>query len=125
MDDFINPILRKKPDQLVLHIGTNDLRRAESQVVARGVINLAHKIKQQCPGIDIIVSGILTRTDVKALSNRVSETNRLIKSLCNQNNWDFLTNSNMEAAHLNSKGLHLNLSGSQLLQNNFILAITR
>ena len=46
MDDFINPILRKKPDQLVLHIGTNDLRRAESQVVAHGVINLAHKIEQ-------------------------------------------------------------------------------
>ena len=100
MDDFINPILRKKPDQLVPHIGTNDLRRAESQVVAHGVINLAHKIEEQCPGIDIIVSGILTRTDVKALSDRVSETNRLIKTLCNQNNWDFLTNSNIEAAHL-------------------------
>ena len=125
MDDFINPILRKKPDQLVLHIGTNDLRRAESQVVAHGVINLAHKIEQQCPGIDIIVSGILTRTDVKALSDRVSETNRLIKSLCNQNNWDFLTNSNIEAAHLNSRGLHLNPSGSQLLQSNFKLAIAR
>ena len=26
MDDFIDPILRKKPDQLVLHIGTNDVR---------------------------------------------------------------------------------------------------
>ena len=125
MDDFINPILRKKPDQLVLHIGTNDLRRAESQVVAHGVINLEHKIEQQCPGIDIIVSGILTRTDVKALSDRVSETNRLIKSLCNQNNWDFLTNSNIEAAHLNSRGLQLNPSGSQLLQSNFKLAIAR
>ena len=86
MDDFINPILGKKPDQLVLHIGTNDLRRAESQVVAHGVINLAHKIEEQCPGIDIIVSEILTRTDVKGLSDRVSETNRLIKTLCNQNN---------------------------------------
>jgi hypothetical protein len=94
MDDFINPILRKKPYQLVLHIGTNDLRSAESQVVAQGVINLAPKIEQQCLGIDIIVSGILTRTDVKALADRVSETNRLIKSLCSQNNWDFLTNSN-------------------------------
>jgi hypothetical protein len=101
----------------VLHIGTNDLRRAESQVVAHGVINLAHKIEQQCPG--------LTRTDVKALSDRVSETNRLIKSLCNQNNWDFLTNSNIEAEHLNSRGLHLNPSGSQLLQSNFKLAIAR
>jgi hypothetical protein len=98
----------------VLHVGTNDLRHAESQVVAHGVINLAHKIEQQCPGIDIIVSGILRRTDVKALSDRVSETNRLIKSLCNQNNWDFLTNSNIEAAHLNSRELHLNPSGSQL-----------
>jgi hypothetical protein len=76
----------------VLHIGSNDLCRAESQVVAHGVINLAHKIEQQCPGIDIIVSGILTTTaDVKALADRVSETNRLIKSLCNQNNWDSQT----------------------------------
>lgn len=125
MDDFINPILRKKPDQLVLHIGTNDLRHAESQVVAHGVINLAHKIEQQCPGIDIIVSGILIRTDVKALADRVSETNRLIKSLCNQNNWNFLTNSNIVASHLNSRGLHLNPSGSQLLQSNFKSAIAR
>ena len=108
MDDFINPILRKKPDQLVLHIGTSDLRRAESQVVAHGVINLAHKIEEQCPGIDIIVSGILTRTDVKALSDRVSETNRLIKTLCNQNNWDFLTNSNIEATRASIRiSLHL------------------
>ena len=45
MDDFINPILRKKPDQLVLHIGTNDLRRAESQVVAHGVINWRTRLK--------------------------------------------------------------------------------
>jgi hypothetical protein len=109
----------------VLHIGSNDLRRAESQVVAHGVINLAHKIEQQCPGIDIIVSGILTTTDVKALADRVSETNRLIKSLCNQNNWEFLTNSNIEASHLNSRGLHPNHSGSQLLQINFKSAIAR
>jgi hypothetical protein len=62
---------------------------------------------------------------VKALADMVSETNSLIKSLCNQNKWDFLTNSNIEAAHLNSTGLHLNLSGSQLLQSSFKLAIAR
>ena len=40
MDDFINPILRKKPDQLVLHIGTNDLCRAESLPTARQLIRI-------------------------------------------------------------------------------------
>ena len=118
MDDFVKPIMRKKPDQLVLHIGTNDLRRAEPQVVAHGVTNLVHKIGQLFRGIDIIVSGIITKTDVKAIADRVSETNKSIKSLCNQNNWGFLPNSNIEALHLNSRGLHLNHSGSLLLQSN-------
>jgi hypothetical protein len=53
----------------------------------------------------------------------VRETNKLVKSMCDQNNWYFIANSNIRTTHLNARGLHLNHSGSLLLQNNFKLAI--
>lgn len=56
-------------------------------------------------------------------SSMVRGTNKLVKSMCDQNNWKFITNSNIKATHLNARGLHLNHSGSLLLQNNFKFAI--
>ncbi len=94
MDDFAKPILRKKPDQLVLHTGTNDLPRAEPQVVAHGVTNLAHKFEQQLNLYATRITGTFYQTQIS-----------------------------IEASHLNSTGLHLNHSGSLLLQNNFKSAI--
>ena len=63
MTDFINPILRKKPEKVILHIGTNNLRKDDGKSVADGIINLAQSIQRQCPDIEIVVSGIITRSD--------------------------------------------------------------
>ena len=57
MIDFIKPILSKKPEKIVLHIGTYNLRNDDAKTVADGITDLAHSIQQQCPGIEIIVSG--------------------------------------------------------------------
>jgi lysophospholipase L1-like esterase len=44
MKDFIKPVLRKNPDKLILHIGTNDLRNADSKRVADSISNLVQSI---------------------------------------------------------------------------------
>ena len=44
MKDFIKPILRKNPEKLILHIGTNDLRSTDLKVVADKVSNLVQTI---------------------------------------------------------------------------------
>ena len=49
MSDFIKPILRRKPETVILHIGTNNLRRGDGKSVADGIINLAQSILRQCP----------------------------------------------------------------------------
>ena len=124
MKDFIKPILRKKPEKLILHIGTNDLRSTvDLKVVADKVSNLVQTIYQQCPDIKVIVSGILTRKDVNGIADRVRQTNSLIESSCCENGWVFIENSNIKDSQLNSRGLHLNPSGSLLLQNNFKLLL--
>ena len=123
MKDFIKPILRKTPEKLILHIGTNDLRSTDLKVVANKVSNLVQTIYQQCADIKVIVSGILTRKYVNGIADRVRQTNSLIKSSCCENGWVFIENSNIKDSHLNSRGLHLNPSGSLLLQNNFKLLL--
>ncbi|RUA05886.1 MAG: hypothetical protein DSY43_03480 [Gammaproteobacteria bacterium] len=119
MSDFVKPLLRKQPDKIVLHIGTNDLRSSEPQTIADSITDLAHEIELQSPDTSIAISGIITRTDISDLTPRVSETNRILRSFCNQNGWEFAPNSNIKASHLNQKGLHLNPSGSAALQRNF------
>ena len=106
MSDFMKPILRKKPEKVILHIGTNNLRKGDAKSVADGIINLAQSIEQQCP--DTEISGIVSRSDVISASSRVKETNELVKSVCNQENWIFIPNTNLKTAHLNARGLHLN-----------------
>ena len=124
MSDYMKPILRKKPEKVILHIGTNNLRKGDAKSVADGIINLAQSIEQQCPDTEIIVSGIISRSDVISASSRVRETNKWVKSVCNQKNWIFIPNTNLKTAHLNARGLHLNSPGSLLLQNNFKLVIS-
>ncbi|XP_048581644.1 uncharacterized protein LOC116613106 [Nematostella vectensis] len=112
MADYIKPLIRKKPESIVLHIGTNDLRDSEPHNVADGVVDLAHQIESA--DISVAVSGLITRSDSEELTGRVKETNRLLRSFCNQNGWEFVPNTNITSAHLNTKGLHLNKSGTQV-----------
>ena len=82
MSDFIKPILRKKPETVTLHIGTNNLREGDGKSVADGIINLAQSIRRQCPDIEIIVSRIITRSDNVSASSKVREP-KLVKTMCN------------------------------------------
>ena len=109
-----------------MHVWTNDLRYSEPKAVADGIANLVLKIEQQCPSIQVAVSAILVRVDDTSMADRVRETSCRLKSLCNQNNWHFISNSNVTAVHLNYRGLYLNQplpSGIVVLQNNYKLAI--
>jgi hypothetical protein len=60
---------------------------------------------------------------LKALPNIRSRTCSIIKSSCRENGRVFIENSNIKDSHLNSRGLHLNPSGSLLLQKHFKLLL--
>ncbi|EDO29905.1 predicted protein [Nematostella vectensis] len=69
--------------------------------------------------VNIAVSGLTTRSDSSDLANRVRETNRILRSFCNQKDWQFSANNNINRSHLNASGLYLNPSGTTALQRNF------
>lgn len=118
MEDYLRPVLRKEPNKIILHIGTNDINYQTAQTVAEGVLNLGIQITQDSPTTDIVISGILPRTDKPNLMSKVNQANRLIKALCIENNWAFLDHESFNSTCLNSRGLHLNRKGTSILARN-------
>ena len=47
MEDFIKPILRKEPDNIIIHVGTNDVKAQEPRLTAEGIVKL--KVTRQIP----------------------------------------------------------------------------
>ena len=41
-EDFIKPILRKEPDNIIIHVGTNDVNSQEPRLTAEGIAICFH-----------------------------------------------------------------------------------
>ena len=46
VEDYLKPSLRKEPDEIILHIGTNNIRDESARDVARGIVNLITQVQQ-------------------------------------------------------------------------------
>ena len=117
MEDFVKPLLRKKPDNVVLHIGTNDLNTQEPRLTAEGIVNLALQIEGDAPETNLAISELIARADDK--DGKVSSVNKILKKFCRQNHWNFIEHNNINQTHLNRGGLLLSKTGSALLAHNF------
>jgi replicative superfamily II helicase len=118
MNDFLRPTTRRQPDKLVIHVGTNNIRSSTPQNIANEVTKVAHQFKQESKKTRIILSSLITRSDNPEFANKVKETNGALKLKCEENNWSFIDNSNINSLHLNRRGLHPTHEESALLQAN-------
>ena len=72
------PTLRGNPDEIILHLGTNDLQNDTPRQVAEGIINLMDYITQNSSA-KVTVSNLVQRTDDPAMHAKVRETNKILK----------------------------------------------
>ena len=121
MRDHIKPILRRNPDAIVMHVGTNSLRSSATvRDCAEEIVNLATMISNESSA-DLAISAIIPRSDNEVLAVKVSGVNKILKTFCNQNEWGYVDHSNISPQHdLNRSGLHLNTKGTARLATNFI-----
>ena len=49
MNDYLRPLLRKKPDEVILHAGTNNICDESPRSVAEGIVNLVTQIQHDFP----------------------------------------------------------------------------
>jgi hypothetical protein len=120
MDDYVKPVLRKKPDKLILHVGTNSLKgRENSTHCAEEIISLGEKIKRSISETELVVSCLVTRSDDEMLTRKVNEVNVALKESCIQKHWKFIDHTNITINQLNQSRIHLNKMGSRMMARNF------
>ena len=121
MESYIIPTLKREPDYLIIHCGTNDLRRDEPEVIAKKITKLAVNSKKTIR--NVAVSSILARGDSDLMEGKRLQVNSILEEslACNQisfirhetldQNWQYL---------LFEDGIHLNNEGTNVLGSSFV-----
>ena len=117
MRSHVVPTVDKSPDQICLHVGTNDLKSSTPSDVADAIIDLAREV-EKASRVWIVISELTARND--DYCDAVKAVNKRLKQFCNQDNWKLISHVNISSKGLNKGGLHLNREGNELLQKNFV-----
>jgi lysophospholipase L1-like esterase len=147
MVEAITPYARQRPDNIVLHIGTNDLTKKSNKdpslpIQQRPKIDTISNLRQvfniirrEAPSTQIVFSLATLRLDKPELRGLVSDLNNRITQLCTSFQIPVLAHDNFDAncltkpqrtepnGHRTGKpggGLHSTPNGNKVLANNFI-----
>ena len=121
MNSYCQPVIDRAPDQILLHVGTNDLsNKQKSDVnIAQDIIDLAKRIKSH--HINVVVSGLVPRYD--GYEPKRVRVNYILRDLCSEHKFKYCEHSNIDASsHLNRSKVHLNKAGVSIFANNLFEA---
>lgn len=76
--DHIKPVLRRKPNRLIIHAGTNDLTNNVN--LLKNVKLVVKKTKDESPLPKILFSGVVRRYDIERGNQLVAEVNGRLKN---------------------------------------------
>ena len=63
MKHHIRPCLARKPREIILHVGTNDLAKKNPQEIVNGIADIVNIIHVESPATKPVLSEIMMRTD--------------------------------------------------------------
>ena len=112
-------LINKKPDCIVLHMGTNNAPYCTPEKMVDQILGLKNFILQKLPTCDIIISIPTLRTDNTTANIR----NNLFVNYLKKLNIKLILYDNIEKKHLNYRGLHLRMSGVMKLSENLVKSI--
>ena len=116
--DHIKPAIRKNPDIVVIHTGTNDLQNNCNIVKKAKKLVSAVKEVDKDNSIKIAFSSIINRED-EDFKDKIMDVNNKLKNYCNSAGMDFINNLNIDGSCLSRGKLHLNRKGTAALAKIF------
>ena len=120
MYDYLQPLLKKKPSNVILHIGSNDAPTKSADEIAKEIYDLKMYIEGTIPKVKVFLSCPTIRLDNSRANSVICELDRKLRLLPNA-----IKNDNIDKTCLGKKGLHLNPKGSGRLAMNFISLMRR
>ena len=73
----IKPVIKKKPDLIIIHIGTNDVTKNVDTII--NLQTIINRVKKKTATTRIVISSILQRHDRPNIENKVATLNQDIK----------------------------------------------
>ena len=119
MYDYIKPLLKRCPDNIILYVETVNTVNEPSKMVLDKLLNLKKFIEHTLPESNVVISNLITRTDNGKAFLTVIKTNEHLHGL----QVDVIDSGNITSNKFNKGGLHLNPRGLGKLVNNFIRGI--
>ena len=118
MYHYAIPLLKKKPENIILNVGTNHAPYKSDTDILKDLIELKDFILETSPRCKrITLSTPTVRNDrERAKKNTENLTNRLKKQ-----GIPYITHDNITHKRLNREGLHLNSVGVSILAETFLL----
>ena len=116
INHHIIPILTKKPDVIILHVGTNESVSRISREVLDDLLQLNSAITKTLSNCQVIFLQPTLRVD----NGKAAVTLHRLNEHFSELNLDVVNNSNIKVKHIGQKGLHLNPKGKGRLALNFI-----
>ena len=115
MFHYMVPLIRKRPDNIILHCGSNNTNRNQPQEIVDGLLNLKTFIMQSLPDCKVVFSLPTIRNDNPAKNNIL----KLVRNFLNQLRVDCISNENITLDCLGKSKLHLNAKGTARLAINY------
>ena len=114
---YIKPIARKKPDTILLHVGTNDLTNGTNTMKYIQKCVEAIRELDNSENIQIGFSSIMHWSE-KKFSKEINELNVKLKRYCLGRGFIYVENVNINESCLNNSKLHLNKKSTNLFSKN-------
>ena len=121
MYDYLTPLLKKKPTNIILHVCSNDSPFKTSDQIIDELSALKRNILSLLPGVKVYLSCPTLRFDNGLANSVLREVTEKLKLSFE----DIIVNDNINRDCLGQKGLHLNEKGSGRLAMNFISLMRR
>ena len=119
--DYLAPLVKKRPTNIILHIGSNDAIDKTSDHILKEILDLKSNILSILPTVRVYLSCPTIRLDNRVVNDVLRDLDLKLKSLTG----DIISNDNVDRTCLGKKGLHLNPKGSGRLAMNYIALMRR
>ena len=89
--DLIKPVMKRNPQKLIIHVGTNNIKAERPKQVSQKMRNLVESVQQDHSSAEIGVSSIIHCVDDPSVNSKIDKVNSDIEKLCESKKTFFLS----------------------------------
>ena len=82
MKHHMRPSLARKPNEIILHLGTNDIANKEPEEIVNGIADIINIIHEESPATKPVLSQIMLRTDKPSYKPVIGKINYQLQCYC-------------------------------------------